>query len=203
MANRVRPYAAMAFQNIGPQNPLYKLAETDRDYLYSALTAYLLAISSDGGLHDMSSLEAMSKIALEAASLGTRLENEVFGDPDYDLYKPFLGQFSDLPQQLSTFSQRLRDLLDQVGKPGHKKRNFKNLWLVVASEFVHLKTGQHYDEHLAALYQEVANAPIEEDTSADAIRKKRVYLQKNYPELHKLAQRLALRASESSSARPS
>jgi hypothetical protein len=56
--------------------------------------------------------------------------------------------------------------------------------LITASEVVRLHTGQHYDEHLAELFQAVAMRPVSTDLSGDAIRKKREYLKTHYPELY-------------------
>lgn len=63
----------------------------------------------------------------------------------------------------------------------------------MASEFVRLKLGKHFDEHLAELVQAIPGKrdSISEDISGDAIRKKRIYLKRRYPELHTEALRRA------------
>jgi hypothetical protein len=57
---------------------------------------------------------------------------------------------------------------------------------VAASEFVRLRTGQYFDEHVAELYQAITASKhsLSEDLSGDAIRKKRDYTAKNYPDLY-------------------
>ncbi len=72
-----------------------------------------------------------------------------------------------------------------MGKRGHKRQMFAGQFLIEASEFVRLKTGQHYDEHLAELFQAIGTRSINEDLSGDAIRKKREYFDKWYPRLYK------------------
>lgn len=83
---------------------------------------------------------------------------------------------------------RLRFVLDiTAGKPGQNRKMMRNRCLVVAGEFVWLKTGTYNDEHLAYLMQAVSLVPAPEadfsgtDFSGDAIRKKRNYLSSKYP----------------------
>jgi hypothetical protein len=56
----------------------------------------------------------------------------------------------------------------------------------LSHQFVRLKLGQHFDEHLAELIQAVPgeSKSISEDISGDSIRKKRAYLKRRYPELY-------------------
>lgn len=88
--------------------------------------------------------------------------------------------------RLIWFSKRLGLALDSFGKPGHKREIFAAKVLVEASEFVGLKTGKHYDEHLADLFQWIGKRPLKRDLSGDAIRKKREYLAKCYPNLYRM-----------------
>jgi len=66
-------------------------------------------------------------------------------------------------------------------------KNFRDQFLMKASEFVQLRFGQHYDEHLADLFQAVANGPLgKKELSGDLIRKPREYLATRYPGLYAL-----------------
>ena len=86
--------------------------------------------------------------------------------------------------------------LKLLGKPGHKGRNIKSKFLIIASEFVRLKLGDYFDEHLAELYEAVTAPPFKEELSGDAIRKKRKYLKTNYPGLYAEILKEAMRASD-------
>ena len=81
----------------------------------------------------------------------------------------------------------MRTLLDNlVGKRGHKEKVQKNTFLIMASEFVRVKTGNYYDEHLAELLQTLPRIDLnqQEDISGDSIRKKREHLKKVYPVIY-------------------
>jgi hypothetical protein len=78
----------------------------------------------------------------------------------------------------------LGEVLNSVGKPGHKDEVLATQWLIQASEFVRWKTRQYNDEHLAEVFQVIAKRPISDDFSGAAIRKKRLYLKKHYPMLY-------------------
>ncbi len=101
---------------------------------------------------------------------------------------PFVASFQDLPVRLEAFSIQVGTLLDEaVGKKGHKGKMQKNCDLITGSEFVWLKTGNHYDEHLAELLQTLSprtDLKEQEDISGDSIRKKREHLKKDYPIIH-------------------
>ena len=192
----VRRNATKAFKALGPRNPLKELHEPERDFLYSTLELFATLISSPDGTHAFASIEDARRTAFEAGLLSSKLQ-EVFKGPDSDLFRPFLLEFSQLPTQLAKFSEVLKEVSDLIGKPGHKDQNFNNVWLIVASEFVRLSTGQPFDEHLAELYQAIAGERSLTDLSGDAIRKKRVYLARNYRALSCWAQSLAARAFSS------
>lgn len=89
---------------------------------------------------------------------------------------PFLA----IPGQL----RRLSALLSVDGKPGRKREVFANELLIMASEFVRLKLGSFYDEHVAELFQSISPDDSFTDLSGDAIRKKRRYLKDNYPQVY-------------------
>src|SRR5208283_3047648 len=82
---------------------------------------------------------------------------------------------------LHAFASRLGGVLGLFGKAGHKERVMNNQILIMASEFVRLRTGKHYDEHLAELFQAISMDSNLKDFSGDAIRKKREHFKKTYP----------------------
>jgi hypothetical protein len=194
---------AQAFRHIAANNPLRKLSEPDRELLYSMLKIYS-AVTIQGGKRRSRGrskdgfLEMEAKLVADAAKLGSELEAEVFHGPNSDVLLPFISSFSDLPRQLAEFSKVVGGMLDLFGKRGHHEGNLYGFFLIVASEFVRLKTGQHYDEHLAELHQVISERSLSEDLSGDAIRKRRKYLKKCYPELYSWMLERARKAGEGS-----
>jgi hypothetical protein len=195
---------AEAFRHIAADNPLTTLNEPDRILLWSMLKLYdVLPIRNGKGQSDDDPLERLAKLANEAATFGTQLESEVFQGPYSDVIHPFTSSFSDLPGRLAEFSKLMGGMMDLFGKPGHKGRNLTNQLLIQASEFVRLKTGKHYDEHLAELFQAISERPLTRDLSGDAIRHKRTNLKKSYRILFSQTLERARRSSESTAARDS
>jgi hypothetical protein len=189
---------AQAFRHIAANNPLWKLSEPDQRLLYSMLKVYAGVTTQDGKERsDNDSLERVAKLAREAAKFGAKLESEVFQGPYSDVILPFTSSFNDLPKRLAEFSKLVSAMLDQFGKPGHKDGNLTKQLLIHASEFVRMKTGQHYDEHLAELYQAISERPLTADLSGDAIRKKREYLKEFYPVLFSQVLERARKSCES------
>jgi len=177
--------AAKAFENISPGSPLNELYERDRAYLCALLFLYAwLTTELRKGKTADDTVEKVSKVVADAATYAAKLELELFRGPHSDVLRPFSAKYEDLPERLVRLSEELGTLLDSVGKRGHKQRVFATQFLVEASEFVRLRTGQHYDEYLAELFQSVAEGlrPLSEDLSGDAIRKNREYAKRNYPE---------------------
>ena len=199
---------AQAFRHIAANNPLWKLNEPDRKLLYSWLKVYAAATTPDGkrrskGRSKDGLLEREAKLVADAAKLGLKLESEVFHGPNSDVLLPYISSFSDLPGQLAEFSKVVGGMLDLFGKRGHKEGNLYDFFLIVASELVLLKVGQHYDEHLAELYQAISERPLTADLSGDAIRKRREYLKKFYPDLCSLMLEQARKTCESTVPRDS
>ena len=195
---------AQAFRHIAATNPLRKLSGPDQKILYSMLKVYAAVTTQNGKRRSKDGLlEKEAKLVADAAKLGSKLESEVFHGPNSDVLLPYIYSFSDLPRQLTEFSKVVGGMLDLFGKRGHKEGNLYGFFLIVASEFVRLKTGQHYDEHLAELYQAVSERSLTEDLSGDAIRKRREYLKKSYPDLYSWMLERARTAGESSAPRDS
>lgn len=96
--------------------------------------------------------------------------------------KTALGEFQDLPPRLEAFGILFGELLNRVvGKSGQKNKLAKNEFLVMASEFVLLKTNRYNDEHLAELIQALSDEADLSDFSGDAIHKKREHMKRIYP----------------------
>ena len=126
-----------AFEDIGPKNPLRRLGETDKHILWSLLTIYAFERELKGeGNRFVNMLEKTAKTAPDAAALAKRIQSQVFTGELAERLKPFIGGFQDLPFRLAAFSGRLGNVMNSLGKPGHKDRMFRNRVLVEASEFV-------------------------------------------------------------------
>jgi hypothetical protein len=175
--------SAKAFAHLAGDNPLGRLAPRDRIYVWALLLLYAGEKGSKSSRNYFEPLEKVHKLAADAAKLAKGIESEIFGGSLSEVLLPFSAKFKNLPTDLADFSTRLGDTASAVGRRGHQQKVFKNLSLIEASEFTRLKTGQHYDEHLAELFQATAagRRELSEDFSGDAIRKKRVYMAKNYP----------------------
>lgn len=196
--------ATRAFGHLAADSPLKKISEPDRKLLYSMLKVYAAVTTQDVKRRSKDGLlEKEAKLVADAAKLGSKLESEVFHGPNSDVLLPYISSFSSLPEQLAEFSKVVGGMLDLLGKRGHKEGNLYNFFLIVASEFVLLKVGQHYDEHLAELYQAISERPLTADLSGDAIRKRREYFKKCYPDLYSWMLERARRAGESSATRDS
>ena len=190
---------AKAFGNLHPDNPLNRLHDRDRTCLWVLLLFYaLLATEERKGKTDDHPLESVSKLMADAAKLAAKLESEVFRGPFSDALRPFSTGFEDLPTRLVGLSKRLGGMLDTFGKRGHKREVFASEWLVVASEFVRLRTGRYNDEHLAELFQGIWKPRPMADFSSDAIRKKRLYAKKQYPAVYAGALKQAVQIFDSS-----
>ena len=169
-----------AFEEVGARNPLKKLDDLDKRLLVSFLYIYRAPIRLDKAYKHF---EECADIAAEAGELGRRIRSVVLGGQLAQILN--FGTIQDLPARLENFSIQLGSFLDKVaGKRGHKSKVAKSRFLITASELVRLKTGKHYDEHLAELLQAVGpRVSLEKlaDISGDSIRKKREHLKKTYP----------------------
>jgi hypothetical protein len=174
-----------AFRELTPKSPLNNLGAEERKLLFSLLTLYARTTPPSGkGRSDDDPLDKLAKVVAEAGVFGAKLESEVFGGLFSAEVRSFVVGFEDLPRRLIDFSNLLGSALNLFGKNGHKGEHFVTLLLIVASEFVRLQTGRHNDEYLAELFQLVGNPSLAKDLSGDAIRKKRNYVKKNYPQLY-------------------
>lgn len=192
MTDVVRRNTDKAFQVIGPNNPLLRMEQRDKELLWALLKLYSVASApkSDAKIEDELGGQ-VARMARDAGKLADGLEKDVFHGTLANELRPYLTDFETLPVMLRAFAKSIGDLMDSVGKIGRKNEAFTNHFLVSVSEFVRLKTGSQYDEHIAALYQRITERDEHSDFSGDAIFKKREYLRKNYPALYQLAMQRA------------
>jgi tellurite resistance protein len=191
VAHGIRDPVAKAFQEIHPDNPLRELNPSERKYLWALLFFADTVMSPGGGDVIFKELDRMSKIVSDAAKLSAKLKSQIFGGTSSEALRPFTVGFEDLPARLTEFSEILGEVLDSTGKRGHKKKALATKYIVQASEFVWMRTGHHYDEHLAELLQPIRKRAEFDDFSGDAIRKRRENLKEHYPMLYASALRRA------------
>jgi hypothetical protein len=197
--NGVTDRIAKAFKELHQDNPIKKLLNaSDRKYVWALLILHD-RVGTLGGRDVVSEeLDGLSKIASVAAKLSAKMRSQVFEGTFSEALRPSIAAFEGLPLLLVEFSNRLGDVVNAKGKPGQKKKAYATQFLVEASEFVRLTTGQYGDEHLAALFQVIGNRAELPDSSDDfsalAIRKRRERFKRDYPQYYQLVLELALRA---------
>lgn len=181
-------YVRTAFAHTGPRNPLNGLEEGDKWLLVSLLTVYLaLPLPADHVIAELEDLETFAETARQTKAWAKKLRQARDSQFTQVLQsmpslKIVLGNFHDLPPRLEAFGILLGGLLDQlVGKRGQKRKLMKNEFLLMASEFVRLKTNRYNDEHLAELIQSLSDNSDLSDLSGDAIHKKREHFKRTYP----------------------
>jgi hypothetical protein len=177
-AGRVR----LAFAGIGPKNPLQRLSSSDKEVLWALLVLYARCTKSTGQIDPW---EELSAVLTEAERLSSRIECIERG-PNAKIVAPFIVDHQGLGPQLAAFGSQ-RELLDLIGKAGHKGTIFANQLIVIASEVVRLKTNGPNDEHLADLLQAIDTVSVPESLSATAIAKKRKRLSESYPHIYSFA----------------
>jgi hypothetical protein len=148
---------------------------------------------------DFEQMERISKLAAEAAIFGSKLELEVFQGPFANYMHPYTSRYRELPKLLAEFSMEYGLYMRRYGKSGHKAKIHAHHLLVMASEFVRLKTGEYCDGQMGELIQAVGNHPNLEAKSDEAIRKKRNFLKKHYRWQYDDALRCARRAFDGGS----
>jgi hypothetical protein len=186
-----------AFQKLEKGNPLEKLPESVRILLCSMLLLGATIEKADRQ-SDEDPFKRVAELAREAGRLGARLESEVFHGPYSDLM-PFTSGFSNLPERLTEFSKIVSEVMAPFGGPGHEGKVFDVFPLILATEFVRLRTGHFYYETLAELYQYVSGR--RKHFSADTIRRRRDRLKEQSPLIYSWMLERARRANESSAAR--
>ena len=189
-----------AFRNLGPRNPLRKLADEDKGNLFILLELH----SRKRHWDELSEpWENAAKAVAEAGTIAARLQVDVFEKLATSL-GPFLDPYRSAPHRLAALSRMLGILITlETGKPGHKGRTARTRLLIAASEFVRLKTGRYHDEHLAELMQAVGPRHLGtgEDFSGESISKHRKRMQENYPEIYEEALNDALSFASSAASK--
>jgi len=139
-----------AFKSVGRRNPLRELSNSDKQVLMALLHIYVAAPKAVEGLRR---LEGAARVATDAAALAKRMRSELFEGSTAQMLAPLSASFHDLPTRLEEFSKIGTIVHSLIGKPGHTGVIARNQLLIMASEFVRLRTGKPYDEHLAELVQ--------------------------------------------------
>jgi len=167
---------------------LRNLSSEDQVVLWALLKLYDAGNRGDKKRSPVAELEKLTELAKRTAQLAQELGTDVFSGPMAPLLSQVTTGYEHLPKQLGQFSTRLGTALSHLGKPGRKYEVATKKWLVVASEFVRLKSGQYYDEHLTELFQAIReDTGIDDDFSGDAIRKQRERMSKEYPAAYQAA----------------
>jgi hypothetical protein len=183
MANNTRNSVDKAFQMTHRDNPLRQLNPSERKYLWALLLFANAAMSPQKGDAIFKKLDRMSKIVSDATNLSTELKSQVFSGSSSEALGSFTAGFEDLPMRLIEFSKPLKQVLDSVGKPGHKKEALVTEYIVQASEFVLVRIGQYNDQHLSELFQAIGTRAEDSsiDLSSEAIHKRRERFREQYP----------------------
>ena len=146
-------------------------------------------------------MERVAKLATEAAAFGAKLESEVFQGPFADYMHPYTSKHRVLPKLLAEFSMEYGFYMHRFGKSGHKAKILADCWLVEATEFVRLKTGQYCYDKIGVLLNAIGKYSDAEVPSGEAIRKKRLSIKQHYRHLYDDALTSAKRAYDISAPR--
>lgn len=176
----VKRLTAKAFAALGPRNPLQQLSAEDKQLLWNMLFFYAFMKLAGHRWPNAEPFERVARTTRDAAKFAAKLEADVFQGPLAKELQPYFSGFEDLPKVLRAFANRVGEILDLLGKPGRQGELQINRRLVIASEFVRLRTGSYHDEHVAELLQGI-RLQNEPDFSGDAIHKKRNYLKRKHP----------------------
>jgi len=148
-------------------------------------------------------MERVAKLATEAAAFGAKLESEVFQGPFADYLPPYTSKYRELPKQLAEFSMEYGFYMRRFGMSGHKAKIHADCWLVEATEFVRLKTGQYGYDKIGVLLNAIGRYRGTDKPSGEAIRKKRLAIKKHYRHLYDEVLKTAKRAYDTSAPRDS
>jgi hypothetical protein len=190
---------ATAFESLHCDAPLKGLDDGEKMGLVVLLKVYEATTQEGGSDPYFEQMERVAKVAAEAAAFGARLESEVFQGPFADYLPPYTSKFRELPKQLAEFSMMYGFFMRRFGKSGHKAKIHADYWLVMASEFVRLKTGQYCDGQMGELLNAVGKYSDPDGVSDERIRKRRLYFMKHYQWLYDDALESAKRACDGGS----
>ena len=167
------------------------------------LKAYEEATQEEGSDPYFEQMERVAKLATEAAAFGAKLESEVFQGPFADYLPPYTSKYRELPKQLVEFSMEYGFYMRRFGMSGHKAKIHADCWLVEATEFVRLKTGQYGYDKIGVLLNAIGRYRGTDKPSGEAIRKKRLAIKKHYRHLYDEVLKTAKRAYDTSAPRDS
>jgi len=193
----------MAFQSLLEDGPLARLDDGDRMVLFVLLKVYEEARQEGGSDPYLKQMERVAKLATEAAAFGAKLESEVFQGPFADYLPPYTSKYRELPKQLAEFSMEYGFYMRRFGMSGHKAKIHADCWLVEATEFVRLKTGQYGYDKIGVLLNAIGRYRGTDKPSGEAIRKKRLAIKKHYRHLYDEVLKTAKRAYDTSAPRDS
>src|ERR1035437_4597137 len=164
---------AKAFRSLKRGARIQRLNNGDRMDLVVLLKFYEEAKQEGRSDPYFEQMERVAKVAAEAAAFGAKLESEVFQGPFADYLPPYTSKYRELPKQLAEFSMEYGFFMRRFGKSGHKAKILADYWLVEATEFVRLKTGQYCYDQIGVLLNVIGKYRGADKPSGEAIRKKR------------------------------
>jgi hypothetical protein len=175
---------ARAFQSLLQNGPLTRLDDGDRMFLFVLLKVYEEAKQQGRGDPYLEQMERVAKVAAEAAAFSAKLESEVFQNPYADCLPLYTSRYRELPKQLAEFSMVYGSFMRGFGKSGHKAKILADYYLVEATEFVRLKTGQYCYNEIGVLLNVIGKYRGADEPSGESIRKKRLTLKKHYRQMY-------------------
>lgn len=175
-----------SFKYLGPENPLRELSDPDKTALFSWLYLYRFERTVHLRSKASEAAEEMSKIAADSTALAQRIRSVMIEGKFALPLEAFLPGFRDLPSRLDLFGKRLGALMvHMAGKQGQKRKIGTNRNLVLAAEFVRMRTGKPHYECLSELLQAIdPESEPDADVSSDSIRKKIENMRKVYPVIY-------------------
>lgn len=179
------------FDSLGADNPLKELTQGEQRALWALGIKYQKGASTETDVRLADALDEAEKAARDANQIAGRIES-VLRDPTVEIIIDGLSvAFERLPEFLRAFGGAVLEKAPILGKPGYKDATFRTSDLVMASEFVRLKTGHYNDEPLADLLQAVSDDPAPTKLSGEAIRRRRTRFKEEYPEFNDFSIRQA------------
>jgi hypothetical protein len=191
---------ARAFKSTGvrQENALRVLDEIDRYVLVTLLLQY---DDSEFVLRETEPFEKASITIAEALRVAKKLKAQVFQGVCSDFLPRGADRSRERLEELTEYLEAVRQEWANFGGPGAKADVVASHWLVIALEFVRLRTGAPHYEDLSDLFQQISRRslpPSGELLSGDAIRHRESRLKKQYPVAYQEALRQARMCSRPS-----
>jgi len=174
---------ARAFKStsVRQENALRVLDEIDRHVLVIMLLRY---DDSEFVLRETEPFEKASITIAEALRVAKKLKAQVFQGVCSNFLPVGADRSRERLEELTEYLEAVRRGWGNFGKPGAKADVVESHWLVIALEFVRLRTGAPHYEDLSDLFQQISERslpPSGELLSGDAIRHRESRLRKQYP----------------------